>query len=99
MILSVLMFVASSYANEAKPMKSRPCKEVASACEAAGFKKGGHREKKGLYVDCVRKLEMGESVEGVSVSSDLVEACKARREKRKERKASPAKANSEEITS
>lgn len=91
MFLSLILVVFGSYANEAKTEKSKPCKEIAAACEAAGFKKGGHKEKKGLYIDCMRKLEAGESVDGVSVSSDLVKECKARREERKTKKASASK--------
>lgn len=91
MILGLMLIVLSSHANETKAEKSRPCKEVAAACEAAGFKKGGHKEKKGLYIDCMRKLEAGDSVEGVSVSSDLVKECKSRREERKSKKASVSK--------
>lgn len=90
-MIGLLVLVLNSYANEQKSEKSRPCKEIATACEAAGFKKGGHKEKKGLYIDCMRKLEAGESVEGVSVSSDLVKDCKDRREERKTKKAVSSK--------
>ncbi len=65
---------------------NHPCKEIKSACEAAGFVKGGHKEKKGLHMDCMKKIMNGESVEGVSVDSAKVSACKEKKEKRHEHK-------------
>ena len=60
--------------------KNHPCKAVHEACEAAGFKKGDHKDKKGLYLDCVNPLLKGESVQGVTVQPDAVAACKAMKE-------------------
>ncbi len=70
--------------------KSQPCMEVKKACESAGFEKGKHKEGKGLVKDCMAKLSAGEPVDGVTVSAELVSACKDKREahkdKREERK-------------
>jgi len=66
---------------------SHPCKEIKSACESAGFVKGGHKDKgKGLWKDCIEKLMAGESVAGVSVTPDKVAACKAKKEKHQKMK-------------
>ncbi|MDG0816644.1 hypothetical protein [Bdellovibrio svalbardensis] len=56
-----------------------PCKEIKSACESAGFVKGEHKEKKGLYKDCMQPVMAGQSVAGVNVSADVVSACKAKK--------------------
>ncbi len=67
--------------------KSKPCMEVKKACESAGFAKGKHKDGgKGLYKDCMQKLAAGESVEGVTVSADVIAACKEKREKHKAKK-------------
>jgi hypothetical protein len=85
-VLSALVLSASFAVLSASAEDSKPCKEIRAACESAGFVKGGHKEGKGLVMDCMKKLVAGEKVEGVSVSSELVSACKAKKEKHKERK-------------
>lgn len=47
--------------------KSKECNGIRSACESAGFKLKGHKEGKGLIVDCMGKIAKGEAVEGVTV--------------------------------
>ncbi len=84
MIVSVL--VASSVFAEGDHEKSKPCLEIKKACEAGGFVKGDHKDGKGLYKDCVQKLANGETVAGVSVTPDMVSACKQKREEHKEKK-------------
>lgn len=59
----------------------KPCAEAISACKAAGFVQGGHKDGKGLHVDCLGKLFKGEAVLGVTVPSDKIAACKDRHEK------------------
>jgi len=66
--------------------KDHPCKEIKAACEAAGYVKGGHKDKKGLHIDCLKKLMNGESVEGVSIGADKIAACKEKKEKHKKNK-------------
>jgi hypothetical protein len=64
--------------------ENHPCKEIKAACEAAGYKKGDHKETgKGLWKDCVQPLAEGKSVAGVSVSADKIAACKAKKEEHK----------------
>lgn len=55
-----------------------PCAQIVQACRAAGFKKG-KLEPKRLYKHCVEPLLSGQSVEGVSVSADVIEACRAKK--------------------
>lgn len=56
-----------------------PCQPLKKSCEAAGFVKGGHKAKKGLYIDCMQLLMDGKSVEGVTAAADEVAACKAKK--------------------
>jgi hypothetical protein len=71
--------------------KDHPCKKIISACEAAGFVKGGHKkakgntpeQDKGLYVDCMQPIMSGKSVAGVTVDPSEVQACQAKKEHRK----------------
>lgn len=64
--------------NEPKP--SAACRDVMEACKAAGFKRGEHKNGKGIHADCVGKLFKGESVAGVNVPADKIESCKQRHE-------------------
>ncbi|QDK37767.1 hypothetical protein [Bdellovibrio sp. NC01] len=63
--------------------KNHPCQEIKKACESAGFVKGEHKEKKGLYKDCVQPVLAGQSVAGVTVGSDVVAACNAKKAEKK----------------
>lgn len=58
---------------------NHPCKDVKAACESAGFIKGDHKDKKGLYKDCMQPIMNGQSVPGVNVGADVVAACKAKK--------------------
>ncbi len=62
-----------------------PCKNIKSACESAGFTKGGHKEGKGLHMDCMKLILEGQSVAGVSVDPAIVTACKEKKAKRMEK--------------
>ena len=60
--------------------KDHPCHEVKTACEAAGFVNKSHKKDgKGLHIDCIKKLIAGETVPGVTVAADKIEACKAKK--------------------
>lgn len=83
-LLLVSGFVITAQAEEMG--KDHPCHKIKAACESAGFVKGGHKQGKGLWVDCLGKLKKGESVPGVSVSSAEVDACKQKIAERKEHK-------------
>ena len=55
------------------------CKSVMTACEAAGYHHGGHKEHKGLWKDCVAPILDGKAVSGVITNPDAVKACAANR--------------------
>jgi len=76
MTVLVLLGSLSAYANNEN---SKPCQEIKTACETAGFKKGDHKEKKGLYKDCFQPILSGQTVAGVTVGADVVSACKAKK--------------------
>jgi hypothetical protein len=98
-VLSLLVFAPSLTAFAAPSTAvSHPCKEIRAACEAGGYAKGAHKTTgKGLFKDCMKKIMAGETVAGVSVTSDQVSACRARKDKRAARRA--AKASSAGATS
>jgi hypothetical protein len=75
----ISMILAFSFTAMAEELpKDHPCKEIKAACEAAGYHKGGHKEGKGLWMDCVHKLKAGEAVAGVTIAADKLAACKAK---------------------
>jgi hypothetical protein len=86
MILTVLACSNVFAEGDKENHGSKPCLEVKKACESAGFKKGDHKDGKGLYKDCMQKLANGETVAGVSVTPEQVSACKVKHEERKEHK-------------
>lgn len=55
--------------------KDRPCVRIEKACKDAGFVKGGAKEGKGLFVDCVKPILEWKSVLGVTVDSATRQAC------------------------
>lgn len=68
--------------------RPHPCRELREAakkaCQASGkFEKGKHKEGKGLYMDCVKPLVHGKTVEGVTLDASLVKACQDNRAARK----------------
>ena len=85
LMLALLLPLASAFA-----AGDRPCKElheqIVKACEAQGFTKGGHKEKKGLWIDCVGVIKKGGTVPGVTPDAALTQACNAKKEKREEKK-------------
>jgi hypothetical protein len=80
--LMALIALASSTGFAREEAKGHPCHEIKKACQAAGFYKGGHKkgQEKGLYKDCFQDVLEGKSVPGVTVSSDVVTACKAKKD-------------------
>ena len=71
-------------AEDSKREKNHPCKAIKEACEAAGFKVGDHKDKKGLWKDCIEPIKAGQTVAGVTVSAAEIEACKAKKESHKQ---------------
>ena len=61
------VFSGAAFAHNHEGEGHGECKMVKEACEKAGFVKGGHKEGKGLIMDCMGKIAKGEKVEGVAV--------------------------------
>lgn len=76
MTAMILLGSVSAFANHEG---AKPCQEINLACQSAGFKKGDHKDKKGLMKDCMQPILNGQAVAGVSVSADVVSACKAKK--------------------
>ena len=68
---------------EEKIGPNHPCKAIKEACEAAGFKLGDHKDKKGLWKDCIEPIKNGQTVAGVTVPATEIEACKAKKAEKK----------------
>lgn len=86
MIGSIAMFSVTANANRMNGVPG-PCKEIAVACQAAGFSKGDWRKGDGLWRDCVNPIIQGATnAPGISkplpkVDPGVVAACKAKRPK------------------
>ena len=56
-----------------------PCKQISNACVAAGYYKGGAKQGRGLYRNCIQPLLGGAAVANVSVDAGTVQACIAKK--------------------
>lgn len=79
----VLSLPALSNHHEHEPTEG-PCFKIKQACEAAGFEKGKHKEKKGLMKNCMKPLMHGETVAGVTIAAEDIAACKEKHDHKKE---------------
>ncbi|STX27675.1 Uncharacterised protein [Legionella beliardensis] len=68
---TTFLFSPAVFSGEAK----NACKEIAKACEAAGFK---DNDKK-FWRDCMRPVILGKKVDGVTVESTQVTTCRERK--------------------
>jgi hypothetical protein len=59
-------------------LADHPCKKIEAACEAAGFVKGGAKEGKGVFKNCLKPIIDGQTVNGVTVDPADAAACKAK---------------------
>jgi hypothetical protein len=50
---------------------SKPCKNVAQACRAAGFDKSNH-----FWKNCMKPLLLGQTVKGVTIDPKIIAACR-----------------------
>jgi len=74
-MLAVLLPFAGAMAAD------HPCKQIQTACSAAGFVKGDHKDHKGLFLDCVKPIRAGQTVAGVTIDPNTVQACNAKKAK------------------
>jgi hypothetical protein len=77
---AALLLAGSAVAENDEPLP-KPCQTLATACQAAGYHRGGHKEGKGLWKDCVAPILDGRAIPGVTPNPDDVKACQARRPK------------------
>jgi len=84
--LSLFPVLASAQAKAEKGVPG-PCKQIAQACQQAGFVKGDFKKGDGLWRDCVDPIMQGQTnVPGATkplptVDANLIAACKAKRPK------------------
>ena len=78
-LLAVISQPIAAQPADAASSDKHPCETLKKSCESAGFIKGGHKTKKGLYKDCMQPLMAGQAVEGVTAPADAVAACKAKK--------------------
>jgi hypothetical protein len=75
--LSLITFKAHAAAPK---IEDHSCMRLESDCLAAGYVKGDHKAKKGLYADCMQPLMNGQMPAGITASPDDIAACKAKRD-------------------
>ncbi|MEQ1724220.1 MAG: hypothetical protein ABL930_13700 [Pseudobdellovibrio sp.] len=84
--LVVLMFTPLAFGQDNNEQhQDGPCMKLMEACKSAGFSKSLN-EKKSLSKSCLQPLLKGEKVEGVTVNSSDIEACKAKKAEVKSKK-------------
>jgi hypothetical protein len=86
-MLAVFLPLAPSFA-----AAEHPCKQIVTACQSAGFVKGDHKDKKGLWKDCVRPIKAGQTVAGVTIDPSVVQACTAKKAAKAAKGAKPVAA-------
>jgi len=86
-----LLLVGMAGSAFAEPAQApHPCRKIEDACKAAGFEQGKFKEKKGLFVDCLKPIMHGQTVPGVSITPADIQACQAKREHKAAPAAAPA---------
>jgi hypothetical protein len=84
--LVVLMLALNVFGQDSNDQhQDGPCMKLLEACKIAGFSKSLN-EKKSLSKSCLQPLLKGEKVEGVTVNSSDIEACKAKKAEVKSKK-------------
>ena len=58
------------------------CHAIEQACKAAGFVRSGTKDGKGLFMNCLKPIMAGQSVNGVTVNPADVQACQAKHQRR-----------------
>ena len=85
-LIGMMVVLGSLNAFAQGGMEAHPCKEIKAKCEAAGFKVGDHKDKKGLYKDCMQPIMSGQTVAGVSVTAEEINSCKTKHAEQKAKK-------------
>lgn len=61
-----------SFANNPMPMDSS-CQAIAKACKTEGYSRGGDKK---FWLDCMRPILLGQSVQGVKTDPAQVKTCR-----------------------
>jgi hypothetical protein len=84
--LVVLMLAPNVFGQDnSEQHQDGPCMKLMEACKSAGFSKSLN-EKKSLSKACLQPLLNGQKVEGVTVNSSDIDACKAKKAEVKSKK-------------
>ena len=51
------------------------CSDISKQCESKGFVVGDHKDKKGLWADCIHAIAKGKKVDGVTATPEQAKAC------------------------
>ena len=78
-LFAFLFFVVPTSLFGETANNNHPCKALESACEAAGYFKGGAKTGHGLWKNCMHPLMNGKTVNGVTVQPTEVQACLAKK--------------------
>ena len=74
--LSAALLVQHAFAaNTAGAAKNRPCVAIAKACLVAGYSRTDVKGKH-FWVDCMKPVVLGQTVQGVTVDPEVVKVCR-----------------------
>lgn len=86
-IAASVVFSSAAFAGPAQGGAPGPCKQIAKACQDAGFIKGDWKKGDGLWRDCVDPIIQGQTTAPggtkalPTVDPNVVAACKAKHPK------------------
>lgn len=72
--IAALFFTQTVLADEPQTFDSKACATIASACKDAGYTK--HNGKREFWLNCMKPVVMGKTVEGVTVDAAIVKQCR-----------------------
>jgi len=76
LVLSAMVFAQPVLAHDMDMSKSEACTTVAKACSDAGFDRTETTAGKNFWLDCMKPVVLGKTVEGVTVDSATVKTCR-----------------------
>ncbi len=77
MMMAAALFTTQVYAADLGKMNDFiPCKNIASACEKAGYTRNSNKK---FWFECMKPVLMGKTVSGVTISAADVKACREKK--------------------
>jgi hypothetical protein len=74
-VFTTFLFSSATFANESHMMMGDAhCSLIAKACKKAGFERKS--EDKAFWMDCMKPILLGKTVENVTVDANDVKACR-----------------------